>query len=1721
MSPPNCVCSAVYGNNADLLQIKEIDNSVIPPPNGVALTNYEFESYICEQLVKEIQPIDLDTDFSDVSNSLSILDVNSRNFLITNNESIITSELVSIKTEYETLPNNGILADYTSVSTNNESGSAVISSIYNDISNSFPTANCNIKIDVRVNQDDQLSLPSENAADWSVAYDRDPGMNYFSLINSPSQNNGNYPLYIQAENNNDKCCGYQPNYYFTSNSNNLVDNSGTLNAIELDYANKITNDYDYNVYPNNASETFGSYEVVQDTPSTLASSSTNFSDLPYKYNLNSTVLDLNSDIFDTSYVWQSTDGMQSGYTLTLTVGENESGGYSLDGNPTLYLDQTQLNQAYDNSYAQIPNLYNITHYVEITSGTVDLSNTILTSTNTNYISLTDSSETLDASYNLTSGNINIYVKPPSKRVYYADGENNTLFDPSSNTGTKSSLTECVDVNYTVGDLSGSETNTIFSDYANPLDSPYATTDAPSFYLEVEVPASTWSNTYGYAADTRNIASNNNAVLVLAETSGANLYINRTDFSFNCFISDSDATNEVDIISITCNSILTEETALTDPSGLEIPFSSSTVTITNIDISGLAYDNYEVLLTTKTIYDISDSLQLTGNWSVTTSNLTDSVTIQDTVFPSDASGYIIGTPLKTGAIYDDYMFMTLDNRMDVSMTYEFIVDGPQNSWGTPVFSDLQAIKHAVKLTFYDINTNDSELDVSGTPIYNTEQSFVYLDDSEITYSNISYTDICMNTVTGVSLINMSLPNSIIHRFGSANTYTFAERRQTKTYNASFDSKFPLYENVVFQTPEITEVITYYAAYDAAGVLLPSYVLKYFTNGVDDLAQVYVELSEPIKTEFVLTQDLLSIFKSTIYASYNGDESVIISNTASIDPFFNLKQLLNVTVNASQAEATLKIHVFNDPQNIYNYTYIDKPYYKILLNNAPGANVSYGASLITYNSQYNSNAFDGFNPYSVFSDVNNYYGEPYTFTDLVTEYVINNANTNTLNIYDVSENLLASIAVNNTNTYLVNLNVIKNIYPLFKVQASNGAHTMDNGPDSTAYMWGNNAQQLEVDYGIYYYYIGNSALYTFENGYSSLNDTFTLVTDSFKLEFVNDVTFPNNNSAYNTDPVLFYNELIQNSLENTANLYYNRTKGVVFSLVRGYYSLPGGNGVDNIIIKRTGTTFEFGLGSPVNATQIFTNVAYGSNLLLDNVSSYNLGLILSATQSILSSTDNTYYEIYVTVADYYLESNGQTIVSGYLSDTNNLLHYQDYPGIDGVFATSIFVTTPTVLTVTYTVPDLVVNYSTEYIGNPALQSYSSYTSYQYNDIVNNYQTIGPAEFQKVSNIVFYEPSIYYYVVSPPVVSVYGIPYSNIYNSVPISDDSSYFISFHILDNSTYPTYVIPSNLLLPDNSRITFKEIVFKQTSTKNYSDYVSTDVAYSPINIKGNYVTVSLFSGLPSPPVNDATLAAHDSTRTAFDILYDGLIDDINLDPVHYTVTQDADLNWKIAYYQKISNDYWTADSPNIYFTVGTNFTQPNLTGDNSYYLPFKVAQATRVVMYQTTINYISPFDSSNTDISGVYTLTIDKYTSVDTDYNNLFSTNPNLRYLTFELDGHYQKVFDISATDVSGDIIPQADIQVLITMSDISNQFPWVDDLSFNGADSGLSFQMLNQNGSSTLHDFFVYDNTANIRNKALYIQRKDFINLKNIIGQKIYRVTSDGITYTPQVTTNLISLYY
>ena len=1643
-------------NNNDLLTITQLSNSL--PLTDYNLTDYEFESYICENLVHETLPDDLTNIFPSAGdNSLSISPDETGAELIgktafINNDTLINNELFGMKVNYVVL--GGVSPD---------SNSIPIGDIPNTINldaSSNTVYNSNLKIDVVYNNDDQYTdNNSNNNGVWGVSGNRSSMQgiyNTFSAVNSVyNQNNGDSPFYVRENDNNTYSLGSDSTKWFSQSYNGVSVGDGEIQPQSITTENTLS----YNnivstvLQADYTFDQFNKYQVVQGQPTIDATLSDSGSDLPFQYVSNGSATDLSSSTFNFSGVFQQTNGVESGFNMVLDV--SAGGAYSLEQNPFVSLDQESLTRDATNPYVQLEDLESLSHILTVVNGTTTLSSAT-SSTNPSHITISDEYETLDSSFNGTDGLINIIVDNSNNRVYYENGTN-----VSGNYGTKTNLTTSVNVAYP-GEASPS--------IADFNDGEILVTENVNFYVEILAPNTVYPNENTFLNEdlSRNLAYDASTVLVLASpdmpTSGL---LVQSDFSFNSYLSV--ANNEIYIISVENQSILTQDSVLLDANNDPVVGTTATVTMTNIELgsSSIPYSDFEVRLNTKTIGDLSNALELTNGWSIVGNEAT----------------YLQGTALQTGVIHDDYLFMTTDPAVPINMTYAFQI-------ANPTCASIQAIKRQIRISFFDLSFSD----ISDNGLTNSTTETVFLlDDQDITLNNKVLVDTSMSICNNIASINPAYP---------VGTYTFQKHVQTITYVASFQSKFQFYTNVDFQTPEITEQATYYKIFKN-GIEQPSYLLKWFTDGCNNgnlLSNVYVALvGEPIYTTFDYTQHACSILTATIWGKDDTDTFVQLpSAPIDIDPFFRQN---GVVVNlldgqpGSNGHADISVHF---PSNIP----VESSSYIIELATGLGENQSLTAKSYIYTA--GGTELDAYSNHGFI--YNDFYNTLMANEPLLTTVVDRVDGNTVLTIKDDNNNILA--VVQHPDTYIYNYNIISSLAPLVQVD-----YTVGTNATVSERVLAFNGTITILD-GVTYKFNESNAVV-------GANETFALVSDSFNLKFVND-----NDYLYNTYSTTqkFDCSNIQIALQCSADANINYARSVTFDQLRGYQYVAGG---DAITIDRTVTTatFSLDLGNSNTATQSISNIYNGSSLTLTNVeydgTIYSIGLVLNFDKSMLTSEDPLTYPIDLTVAVYNLYVNGSLVDTNYLTQNQNLLS----PYFNGVQPASIYSATSYSMTVTYTVPDLVINsYNTtdyyKYIGDPLSVSeadWSFFADVSFNTLFNSgYLVIPGFQIQQYSLAnVFYSSTTSYFVIAPPVVSVYGYTdfSNNSINSLPIyPDNSSIIASLHI--NHDVNSYSIaPSYLLF---TTITFYEDVIKPyydySIIRNENFYDSTYNKY--FRLEGNYASVNLYlngtasSGANSPEVVDGTTNPID---TLFDDeLLSQLADNSPFNDNTVNVSINNYTN-NVAYKQFLPSANQHNSTANIIFNVGNYFTPQSTT-----YLRLAVNAGSTVSFFQSNLVY----DVSGT--SGTYYVVIDRYnTDAVVNYNQILQGS-SINEVVFPISTHSTKQFMISNStivDTSGNVNDISDILNSIQYTDISNA-SWIVDTSFELQYLGLTVSAITDQGITNLNNFLTYSSSSSLDSKALYVNLPDIIKVQNILGNTIYRVTNSGNVHAPRVTTSNVSLF-
>ena len=1689
-------------NNQSLVQLKEVDNSSLQ--GAYNFTDSQFESYLCRQLANQVNPVDLTVDESDYSypNSVSIQDSSLNNaVIINNNDNVISSENFAMKLRYVSQP-VGTRDSYSYNIGDNIPTSVELKYTTNSLYDS------NLKIDITLNEDTQYTTvvtdanrwPSGNQ--WAVDYDRSqPYMNYFSCINSYSQDiSGISPFYVIESSANIYALGNDPSgvngvythKYFTRNTKGINDNSGTLvpqdicsNTLNMNYCGSYVQNYSTGTNGNPAPYSydfseFNSYKIVQDLPSVtniMLDISNNVSatgsHLPIQFN----GYDISAGSFNTTNIFnqsnQQFNNIADGFQMSITIGDVQDGGYTVATNNMFTVDDSALTRDYTSPYLKI-DVQGSNHTVNVSNGSVYPSSNY-ESGNDGNIEVGTEAETLSSTFNTTNGLIDIYVKNVYNRVYYIDpsagGGVNSIYDTSF--GNATSLTDEVLVAYT----SAEATNNGVSSYLNQNNA-LRTTEQVEF--EVKVLAPSTSDSGSFPIEGRNLATDNSAVMTIASNSVLDLSnIDVQNFSLSSSIPVN--SNSIYIVSVENKSVLTNpNTQLVDASGSSVSGTVAVVSMQNVDLSGIDYEQYEVKLTPKTITDISNALQLTNGWSVVATN--------------PAHPNMIGTPLKTGVIYDDYLFMTNGNNLDISMQYQFAVE-------TPIVTSTQAIKHSVTFTFLDLSDNVSYKSApTVAPI---------LDDSEMTFTILSTP--APTVIAGCTNIGPSALNSGNY---SVSNYIFTEYTQSKTYQVTFDSKFPFYTNLLFKTPVITETSVYYKIFDLCGNEQPGYLLKYFKCNDDNqlLSEVSVSLDQSYSTNFLLTRSVCSIFKTELLGKAPGGSFASIPDTpvVDLDPFFVLTTSIS-GIDYGTGSANISIRVNNN-------VYIQSTYYTIPLQNAPGTNMAFGAKKYIYSVSSPNNELDSFSLYS------DYYNNSNLTNNLPVKTVVSQSGSNlVLTIYD-TDNVSVLATVTHPPNFINNYNIIVCLWPFVQVDTFYDG----NYQDTIRTLAINN--KVTPREGVYYYLNSNPV--------TGAHEKFGLITESFDLYHVNYGSYVN---PYATRRLFDESNIYAWLYCSVSQGSLDYAKSVQFYILRGYTYVN--NGHDVIPLNRSGTTVTFvidisGGGPNVNSTsaqQVFSNV-YASQILTvnsvvgqgPNTQTYNLGLNLNVQESILASSDDTSYTVYAFVANFlsnidnnpYNPATIGILNSGFINDNQQQELFADSTNgvyIAGIKAACIKSYGKYYLAIDRNVPNLHVYSLTtpNYIGDPRTQSSGDWTTLgdvSYNDfLLVGYVASNLNVYRQNTHVVFYNSYTSYYVVAPPSFDVYGYKSSLSISSVPLRSTSVLFRSFDLNLNTN--SYVIDSNTTAVTSN------ITLSQPNPVCYASYLTNTRTKYPFQIQGNYINVSLYNGgvgnnnTPTSPYNnDLNYSNYYET-----IIPNGIYNDLtSLSSSYFSITLDSFLNYQVNYHQYLPgiNPSHNA-SQNVFFSLGNAFTglpPSNGEGFPSMFLRLKSSQGTQISFYQTNIIY----NVNNTS----YYLQIDKFNTDSTmNYNSIL--NGSVREVFFPVATHYTKMLLLanSLVDGNGNLINQADLIGNIVETDL-DAVSWSSDTSFNLQYVGITLSALTPNGIDALGNLLKYESSAYLQSKALYVRRQDIIRVINAIGNNVFRVTNSGNMQSTRVTTSAVSLY-
>jgi len=1671
--------------STDSTQIAQLTNSKLSFNTNV--TDAEIEDTICYNLTTRVLPDNLIYNTPD--SSLKIVrdnDVTGSNLigktLILNNEALITSELFGMKIDY--IERNDLFSpDEVSLDIGDITNTIYLDSATESLFDS------NLKIEIEFNNDQQFTDENvNNTGIWGLNMTRQDSnrtVNTFAAVNSLyNRINGDSPFYIQEESTNNTSLGNDTSKWFSLDNSSSGDQKIISNNISNNYklntnfmTGTIDNASDYNF------SDFNMYKLTQDTPTITAevSQDMDFTNLPFQYVNGGSVSEINSNTFNFSGAILDTTGVGSGFTLQLTA--TSGGGYDYDENDLFSIDDSNLTRNASNPYMSLTNLENLDHTVEITNGSVTITGN---SNNTDYIDIDSTiAETLNVNDYNSNGLITIVVDTSDNRVYYPQGDGSNT---SGSYGFKNgSITDKVIVTYP-GEGPVSISNNLLTE--------------PNVNCNINVlaPSTTYTNLAEFTnADSRNVDYNNKTILTVVYPNDT--YNNNTRVSnigLTSYISDN---SNINIISVHNESILTEDTPLLDSSNNSVANTKATAKMINLELSASsAYSEFKIQLNTKTISELSTALGQNNTW-----------TLQN---PND---YLIGDANKVGIINDSYLFMTSESTDNnpIAVNYEFIIANPD-------CGNISSIKRAIKATFNDIVDNGINDDILSGSTYTTS----YIDHQDIQFLDNKMIE-----------FNIQKESDITSSTHNINNYVITKKIQLRSYYSTFDPKIQFYTNVTFQTPRIVERITYYTISDN-GIEKP-FLLKYFKlNSGKNLANVQVEFldfnslsttakncimnetddssihneiinkeSTQYTTLISYSKSACSIFKASIWGKHveNG-VFTMLGDYIDIDPFFKQTGTLSNFLDGPTIESSDLLVQFSSSVEVSGSVYY------INLTNQPGVNQSFKAKIYRY-TDYNSSNLENYSPF------HNYYVEDY----MTSAYIdVSNVNGDLdlaiqLRVYEDSAHTNLLAIIDSSSTLVNSYNIISIPETFFKVN-----YTVGQQPTITTRLLGSN-KKLGIDNGIVYYYksITNSEI--------GQSETFNLVTDSFTAQFVDNNNYVNSNNLYTSQTKFTSNNI------NTW-LGSHNVRSIKFDRLRGYQYVNGG---DEIVIDRTTnkTTGQFKLQLNDNyyAIQQITDIYNGQQVTLNNVSyngtTYSLGLVLNFNESMLGSNDTTNYKIDVSIANYsasvianpYNTDILGQISSGNLITNQSTLISKYFENVKPATIKSQNIS----LTITFDVPNATLYAGNNtYIGNPeSNNNWTSSNNYTHNNLLNNNNCYVINAFKlnrNTSKNVFYNSFTSYFVISPPVISVYAVTdFSNIEQLSQISNlQPQYIASFHI---NHYTNMYICSPMCSNTNT----VNLTFSEANIKPYNQYTSYNGNNKYFRIEGNFVTIKLYmngvgSGNIDNPRNvDAT--ENNYIQTLFDRQIMTNLINRDYDDVHIDVSFNNFIN-NISYSQYLLALNMYHSTKNIIFSLGNPFSPKIST--SKYYLRLPANKGSIVSFYQSTLQYYD----------GYYYINIDKYeTGAVTDYSSLLSdpssnidfnklvTNNTVNEVLFPIFKRSTKTIDIDPSNIidsnTGIIKPVNDILSTININNIS-QSTWSVDASFSLQYSGITLSAITVQGRNNIRSLFEYDYTKYLDSKSLYIYLPDVIHINNILGNTIYRVTNGGNVHAPRLSTSNISLF-
>jgi hypothetical protein len=1664
--------------NDNLVTITEIENS-ISATNGIVTTDSELEQFICYNLSQNTLPSDISLNTSLSSTSLpgtsASISGNKETYdgiMISNNDDFIDSETMAIMYKYKVNPLSELddIENF-SLYTNFPQDIRIVSSKTTSYIDSH------LKMEISFNNDLQNSIidGSEDAGDWQMEIDRSINNgNYTSAVNSNlNTTNNSYPMnvrkidspqlyedkkYISAIDQVTKKASYANfDSQYSFETNNLKAEINSTHHFESDDFTmyKFVQDVPtINQYVQDEPLVFDS---ITDTPPTISTSFLPVGD-EFKNNLTTpTLVDFENNVI--SYVDENK--IEDGFKIKVVIGDDVSGGFVLtdpSSNDVLSIDTSNILDSYSFIEAGLTNGSSTQMYIDISNGSVTLegtdpSNNPMAALNVDSVDLDNDTEYLEYPYNTQDGLIEIRVQPVTNRVDIIDSSANYWND--------------VKVIYNCDECQANNVDT-------RIDVSMTLVYHGEYAAGIVVPTTT-GDSYLNSDNSFNLLKSNDSALVVSRDGydAEDISIpNIQDMSFNSNINSLYPASTIVFVEVENQNVLSKESPLVDASGATVPFSNATVTIKNIDLSISPYSDFKVKFETKTIAELSASTMPENNWIIESTNGDDILHTKST---------------QTSILHDDCLFMR--SGLNTKFDYTF------NIFSTTV-TNAQAIKHKIDISFSDIILNEL-----GNPIL--YEKHVYLDDNDITYSDISYTELQSS-----SFINYTINSN---PYDLVKDNLIVEKVKTKVmFNASFETKLPFYTNIQLTSPTLNEYVDKYRLIDKnSGRPLPDIYLKYLKDlSGNPLSLVNVSQSPTgqsngdYKTSLKVTPSNCSTLKLIVKGKDSTGTFVDISDNLHRhhDPYFNtVTDYYDINGNG-------KISVV---AQVTYPTELSSPYYLIESSNAPGENISFITRLYTYdttNKHITNDSFNNFDPYD-----SEWVTKPSTvqLTELVQQNLPIAKTLKNEVIRDSNDNFIMTIYAENGTHVLATVsqkyfiisdfNIIYCVNPLVRVikrvKDRFGDKIVDDFYNySVSVLKGpnNDKREIFIDDGIYAYTTLNPPRMSFTN--------FKLKSDEVRVEFVENSTYQaaGYNNGWDTfvhltdisggdDYQVYQDEGYQRIALFSGSDVSNSTLPVSFKKYRGYKRV-GTEGVDRINIVRESITATFVLeGTYGTYTQTFPNFATDGVYTIDNAVkvgdpnvSFNIGLKINGNVSLAPESD-----------EHYITFTGANIKWTFSNPINDAEVYSDGSGnLTDIYFPELF----------------------------DWKSRNIYSPYYQIDIVYNIPKIRVFNLDVSGKDVNGNPELKNEWTNETPHYLTTTVIENLVDGLDINRTRSYV-------NKSFVSYavILPRQLEVNYNDSITKNSFPFNPVADAVHKLYyltvVDKDETVYSINEKFNLINSNIpelqdFSSLNNENIVilgnylkiDYYYDRYDQTEPeplVIENVFDNTIDKLELNNINSLDVTVNSVLYDVKYKQFVGNNSQT----NINSIYNINFTISDAFISNippTIYFDLMTKASTVVTFYQSNIRLV---DNS-------YVLIIDKFECPGVNYNliiaNIEESESRLNELFFIASHHYTFSIAVDGTDlpIRIDMLNMNDLFKDIEQSDII----FIRDNSFITSNIGVTLSALSTQGSVNLEDLVEFKFDSFLISKVSYINMPDIINVSSLFGSSVFRVTNSGNVRTPSV---------